>query len=419
MRATRQVRRGEKSPSPGSGHGPWNDRTTRGLIVSSFIDAMGNGLFLSGSVLYLTRAVHLSNAEVTFGLTTAGLIGFLTTVPVSMIADRTGAGRLLIFLQFWRLIGFVGYAFVTNYIQYLAAAAFIALGDRVAQPVLQTVVGTAVTKERRVATMAWIRSTRNAGLTSGALLASLAVSVDSLWSYRAIILADAATFLASGLLLYALRLPNETRAARQAPIAPWTLLRAMTKERRYLCLTLLNGLLCLHTTVLSVGIPLWVSQHTDLPTTAVPVLIAVNTVLAVALQPWAAYGISTLTQAGRRCLHAGLALAVACLQFAFAPELGAVATAAVLATAVICHTLGEVWQAAGGWEISYALSSEDRRGTYLGIFSLGSTGIQIIGPAVVVLGVVGSGPTGWVLLGAAFAVTGLAVRIVCGRPPTA
>ncbi|MCD5312103.1 hypothetical protein [Kineosporia babensis] len=40
-----------------------------------FIDAMGNGLFLPGSLLYLPRAVDLSNAEVTSGLTVAGLVG--------------------------------------------------------------------------------------------------------------------------------------------------------------------------------------------------------------------------------------------------------------------------------------------------------------------------------------------------------
>ncbi|MEU8887912.1 MFS transporter [Streptomyces sp. NPDC048442] len=384
-------------------------------MISSFIDSMGNGLFLSGSVLYLTRAVHLSNAQVTVGLTVAGLIGFLTTVPVSVLGDRTGAGRLLVALQFWKLIGFVGYAFVGNFTQYLAASAFIALGDRVAQPVLQTVVGAAVTEERRVATMAWIRSTRNAGLASGALLASFAVTVDSLWGYRAIILADAATFLASGLLLLALRLPGRTRDTGKAPASPWALLRTVAKERRYLGLTLLNGLLSFHTVMLSVGIPLWVSQHTSLPTATIPVLIAVNTVLAVTLQPWAARGVSTLTQAARRCFHAGLALAAACLQFALVPESGAVAAAVLLTTAVVCHTLGEVWQSAGGWEISYALSPKDQRGTYLGVFSLGPTGAQIIGPTVVVLGVVGSGPPGWILLGAAFAATGWLVRTVCRR----
>ncbi|MBR8642897.1 MFS transporter [Streptomyces tuirus] len=189
------------------------ERITRGLIASSFIDSMGNGLFLAGSVLYLTRVVDLSNAQVTFGLTVAGLIGFLTTVPVSMIGDRIGAGRLLVILQFWRLAGFVGYAFVGGFAQFMVVVAFIALGDRVAQPVLQTVVGEAVGDERRVRTMAWIRSTRNAGLTAGALLTSLAVTADTPWSYRAVILGDAATFLASGLLLWGLRLPGG-RAAK-------------------------------------------------------------------------------------------------------------------------------------------------------------------------------------------------------------
>ncbi|MGX1562495.1 MFS transporter [Streptomyces sp. NPDC055506] len=386
------------------------ERITRGLIASSFIDSMGNGLFLAGSVLYLTRVVDLSNAQVTFGLTVAGLIGFLTTVPVSMIGDRIGAGRLLVILQFWRLAGFVAYAFVGGFVQFMVVVAFIALGDRVAQPVLQTVVGQAVGDERRVRTMAWIRSTRNAGLTAGALLTSLAVTADSPWSYRAIILGDAATFLASGLLLWALRLPGGRPADGAAPhLRPWTLLRSLAGERRYLSLTALNGLLSLHTTVLAVGVPLWVSQHTKLPAAGIPVLIAVNTILAVTLQPWAARGAVTLSRAARRSLFGGLALAAGALQFALAPAFGPVAAAVVLTTAMISLTLGEVWQSAGGWEISYALSPEDRRNTYLGVFSLGPTGAQILGPVVVVIGVVGGGPLGWVILAVTFATTGLAM----------
>ncbi|MGW5124898.1 hypothetical protein ACWEQ7_12725 [Streptomyces sp. NPDC004069] len=71
----------------------------------------------------------------------------------------------------------------------------------------------------------------------------------------------------------------------------------------------------------------------------------------------------TLDRAARSGLLAGLAPAAACVQFAFAPELGAVGAAVILTTAVVCHTLGEIWQSAGGWEISYALSPEESRRT--------------------------------------------------------
>ncbi len=404
---------GRRSRPPRAG-GPFTDRAARGLVIASFVDSTGNGLFLSGSVLYLTRGVGLSNGQVTLGLTLAGLVGFLTTVPVSMAGDRIGAQRLLIVLQFWRLLGFAAYAFVDGFLQYLAVAVFIALADRVASPVLQTVVGTAVGEEHRVRAMAWIRSTRNAGLTAGALLASLAVTADSLWAYRSIMLGDAATFLASGLLLCSLRLPREAAPAA-AGSAPRGLraLAAFAGEGRYLRLTVLNGLLSLHTTVLAVGIPLWISQHTALPTAWVPVLIAVNTVLAVVLQPWAARGVSTLPDAARRCLWGAAALAAGCALLALTPALGVAAAATLATAAVVLHTLGEIWQSASAWEISYALAPEGRRGTYLGVFSLGATGAQIVGPAVVGVAVIGLGPTGWLLLAALFALSGLAVRAVC------
>lgn len=418
MRLRRPQRPTSRPPSrAGGGRGPFSQRGTRGLLFSSFIDSFGNGLFLADSVLYLTRSVELSNAQVTLGLTAAGLVGFLTTVPVSMLGDRMGAQRLLVILQLWRMVGFSAYAFIDSFAHYLAVAVFIAVSDRVAQPVLQAVVGNAVGEEHRVSAMAWIRSTRNAGLAAGALVTSFAVAADTMWAYRTIILGDAATFLASGILLCFLRLPRQRRADSRGTAPPHALrvLRTLAGERRYLLLTLLNGVLSLHTTLLAVGVPLWISQRTDLPAAAAPVLIAVNTVLAFVLQPLAARGAFSLARAARCAWWGACSLAIGCVLFASAPHFGLIAAGVLVSFAVVCHTMGEIWQTVGAWEISYELAPEDRRGAYLGVFSLGPTGAQIVGPTAVAIGVVGLGPPGWAALAVVFLLSGLAVRAACRR----
>ena len=81
----------------------------------------------------------------------------------------------------------------------------------------------------------------------------------------------------------------------------------------------------------------------------------------------------------------------------------------LLLGAVVVHTVGEIWHAAGGFEVSFLLAPPHAIGQYQGLFGMG-LGLGIaIGPALLIALCIGWGVPGWWVVGAFFALTGLAV----------
>jgi hypothetical protein len=93
--------------------------------------------------------------------------------------------------------------------------------------------------------------------------------------------------------------------------------------------------------------------------------------------------------------------------------LPAVAAAVVLLFGMLALTAGELYQAAGGWSLSFSLARPGQQGAYLSLFWLGVSVQQILAP-IVVVGVIAAGPLGWVGLAVLFVLTGLAVPLASG-----
>ena len=81
----------------------------------------------------------------------------------------------------------------------------------------------------------------------------------------------------------------------------------------------------------------------------------------------------------------------------------------VLLAAVAVHTMGEMWQSAGGFELSFALAPEGAVGQYQGLFGMGLGLGVTLGPTVLIALCINLGRPGWWIVGLGFALTGLAV----------
>ncbi|WP_260610601.1 MFS transporter [Streptomyces sp. WAC06614] len=382
----------------------------RTFALTTLINAVGTGLFLAGSTVFFIRSVGLSAAQIGAGLAVSGIVGFLATVPIGALSDRIGARRTLVGLQLWRAVFFVALAFVHGPLGFTVVASCLAAAEGATMPMTQAVAADTTEESDRTRTMAIVRTVRNIGFSLGALLAAPLLSAESVWAYRGIVLGTAAAFVASALMLALLKLAR--RSAAQRKLGPLTALKGF-RDWRYLTLAGLNGVLNLHTTVLSVGLPLWVVQATGVPAGFVPVLVLVNTVLSIVLQVPVSKGAERPGGAARALRLGGIALAGCTLALAVA---GAgpspLAAGALLLVACVALTFGEMWQAVGGWDLSYAFAPEDRRGIYLSVFSLGNTGQRIVGPALVTGVVIAAGPAGWIGLGALFCLAAAAVTPV-------
>lgn len=391
-------------------------RAGRVLVLSALIDSVGTGLYLAAATIYFVRFMHLDVASVGLGLTVAAIAGLVGTVPLGALGDRFGARRLLVWLQFFRCAGFVALAFSGEFWGFLAASVLLSVAAGPVGPLTQAVTAAAVGEADRLDTLSRIRVLRNVGFSVGALIAAPLIAADSAWTYRAVVLGNALSFAVVALVLRTI--PVDRSAAPVALKGGRFSALAALSDRSYLTLTGLNGLLSLHTTLLSVGIPLCVVSVTAAPAAIVPVLTTINTIMAVLLQVRLAR--TTKREGGGRrvMLYAAAALATTCVLLAAAQHQSREPAIVLVVAAMVAMTFGELWQSAGSWDLSYRYAKKERKSLYLSVFSLGFAGQSVLGP-VLFTHIVSSGSrTGWLVLAGVFVATGFGVRWITARLET-
>jgi hypothetical protein len=384
---------------PGRGAG-------RALALVTLIDSIGTGLFLAGAAIFFVRAIGLTAAQVGLGLSVGAAVGLLTTLPIGVLGDRLGPRRLLVLVQLWRAVCLVALVFVSDAVSFTVVAALMAIAEAATPSLTQAVVAAAVEGGNRVRTMAVLRSTRNVGFSVGALLAGPLIASGSATALSAIMYGDALSFVLAAVTLS--RVPL-TRAAAVRQHPGFLAVLGSFRDWRYVGLAAVNSVLTLHLTILVFGIPLWLIHATSAPAGLVAVVVVVNTVMAVVLQvPFSRH--ATVDGGAVRVLRlAGVMLAGCSVALAAAAYVSTWLAAALLILATTLMSLGEIWQSAGAWELSYRYADPEREVQYLAVFSLGVTAQDVYGPALVAVAVIGAGAAGWLGLAAVFVVATLLV----------
>jgi MFS family permease len=401
------------------------DRTVRRLGLATFVDAIGTGLFLAGGTVFLARDVHLRSAQIGLGFSIAAVAGLGTLIFGGQVIDRYGSGRMFVALQVYRMLVFAAYPFVSGFGSFLLVACLIAGSESLVPPTIQAVVSDVTHPSKRLRTMAYLRSVMNLGDAVGAALAIIVLSIGSRLLFDGLFWADAATFLVSAVLLHRVAaVVRPASVARTSNIRPFAGISLVWRNRPFVGTSLLNGVLCLHITLLSIGIPLLIVQQRDAPTALVGLLLMVNTVLVVTIQLRLSRPADSPDGPVRVYRWSGQALAACCVCLA-ATTLVRQTTIAVplLIMAVLALTLGEIWQASAQWGAAYRLAPEDRRGSYLAMFGFGTNLQRIAGPSLIAWVLVGR-TLGWLLLAGALLLAGhlagqfagVASRRVGGEP---
>ncbi|WP_051830458.1 MULTISPECIES: MFS transporter [Streptomyces] len=407
------------------------DPTVRRLAGITLVNTVGNGLSLSVAVLFFTRVLGLSAAQLGLGMTAAGLCGVVASVPAGRAADRWGARRVLVVLVSVQAVGTAGYALVHSYPAFVALACLVSAVDRGSAAVRNALYAEVLPADRRVAGRAYLRVVTNVGICLGTALGAVALQADTRPVYLAAILADAASFVVAAVLFHRLAdlrrsavvgRSGADQAAKTGVPKPSDPSGKGAKQGRrrnpalrdgpFVAVTVLNAVLCLQFAVLEVGVPLWIVQETEAPRITVAGTLIVNTLLVITLQMRATRGTEERTAAARACGRAGMVLAASCLVVSLAHGLPGLAAAVVVLGGVALQSLGEVVGQAGGWALSYDLAGERDHGAYQGVFNAGTAAALMAGPALVSTLVIGYGAVGWVVLGAVLAAAGLAMRPV-------
>ncbi|MGW0943520.1 hypothetical protein ACWD4O_13380 [Streptomyces sp. NPDC002623] len=248
----------------------------------------------------------------------------------------------------------------------------------------------------------------NVGISLGALGAGWVVQVGTLTAYQLMAVGNAIAFVVSAALLILLP-PVAPVAAVGGP--RWIALR----DRPYLLLTVLDGVMAIQFKVLTVAIPLWLVGATTAPHWLISGTMLTGTVIVVAFQMRASRSIDSPTAGGRAYRRAGVAFLIACSLISLSAGIPAWAAATLLIAAVVIHTVGELWHAAAGFEVSFALAPKHVTGQYLGVFGLGAGLAEALGPGLLIALCITWGRPGWYVVGAMFALTGLAAPLAVRR----
>ena len=371
----------------------------RRLYAVVLIDAVGMGMFVSFSVLYLTRVVGLSAAETGVAISVSGAASIIALMPLSVVAERIGARRALVVFSLCRAVSFALIAFATNFLTVVLAQTVAGLFGRIVTPVSQSVlIDMADTEEERITTLAASRMVRNAGIAVGALPGAVAAAIDTRIAYIAVIVAAVGVFGGSAWLSH--RLPSNRAVAVVRRTG------TVYRDWRFMLLTALNCLFLLHASILVVAFPLWTLQRTSAPAWIPSVLLLVNTVLAVVMQVKLSRGSEQPDTARKMLRRTGLFLAVVCVATPLSALLPGPAAALLLIVLAVLLTIGEVWNSAGAWGLVVTRLVPANRDQYLAFFNVGSSLATVIWPAAVGM-LLTWGMPGWLVMAAFFAALGL------------
>ncbi|MFJ3990935.1 MFS transporter [Streptomyces sp. NPDC090032] len=372
----------------------------RVIAASNFVNTVGSGLYLTAGVLYFTQDVRLPATQVGLGLGVAGFASLAMGIAAGHLADRCGARGVYAATIVVQALATAGFVLVDSFWPFVlavcAATGATAAGRAARSPLIRRFGG-----DRPQEYRAYLRAVTNTGISLGALLAGVALQVGTHTAYQLLVVGNAVAFGASAAIL--LFLPPV--APEPMPAGPrWIALR----DRPYLLLTALDGIMAIQFKVLTVAIPLWLVVATSAPHWLVSGTMLGNTVIVIALQVRASRSVNSPAAAGGAYRRAGVVFLVSCSLISLSAGAPAWAAATLLLAGVAVHTVGELWHSAAGFEVSFALAPERATGQYLGVFGLGAGLADALGPSLLIALCITWGRPGWYVMGALFTVTGLA-----------
>ncbi|MFI6759496.1 MFS transporter [Micromonospora sp. NPDC050417] len=370
------------------------------LAISTLVQTVGRGIWLTASALFLTRSVGLSVTQVGLGLTVTALVSLIASAPMGYLADRYGP-RGVQFIGLLASAGFTGALIaVHSFPQFLAVGIATALSDAAFRGARGAMIAGAVPPDQRVRTRAYLRATTNVGIAIGTVLGGVGLAADTRTAYVALIGVNAASLALAALILIPLA-PIPAAGPGHGPRL------IALRDRPFLAFTVLDGMMSMHFGLLNIALPLWIAQHTDAPHWLISVLLLVNTTVIVLFQVRASRGTEQLTGAARAARRAGLAIAGACLLYAVSGGVPTPVAVGLLVAGALVHVVGELWQSAAGWGISFELAPAHAQGQYQGAYGMGMQLGSMLAPVLVTSLAVGWGAPGWLVLAVLFALLGV------------
>ncbi|HRA48604.1 MAG TPA: MFS transporter, partial [Thermomicrobiales bacterium] len=359
---------------------PAMDRPGSGILVlATWIDAIGSGLFFTFYLLYLNKIAG-------FSLGTAGLVLSITAGvalafnPVAgSLVDKTGPKPMMLFSQILCAIGYGGLLFVEGSVPRLAIFAMIAsIGDRIFWVGFPSLVAQIAPDHERDRWFAFLGMTREAGFGIGGLLAAAIVALLGDTGYRVLIGINGLSFALAAVLIW-IRVPSPPAMHHESDHGGW---RAVFRDRPVMKMALANTMAACGIMTGFLAWPVYVVDHLHLGEWVPGIMFAISTVVLASGQ---AIGLSIVSGWRRTRVYilAAIIWSVGAIFFALAQIVPTGALLIYVFFAVIVMTGGDVFQAPQTNGLPSALAPPALRGRYLAMFSFSWGLARTIAPEVV------------------------------------
>jgi len=372
----------------------------RDLALQCVLSAFATGSFLTGTAVFFTQIVGLTGAQVGLGMSIAGVVTLLLSLPLGRLSDRVGAKPLWAMSSLIEAVLYFAWPLAGGMLAFVALLSLLAA------------IGTAGTtgrnvyriavfpREVRVRALAYMRSARNVGYTLGALAGGIALAIGTRTAIMAVPILTGVL-----LILNAVMVSTLPAIERPAPVAAHdegmaTPAPPAWRNLGFVTLSICNGVLQSNQVLLNVVVPLWLVERTDAPHPLLAWLFGTNTVMAVFLQVRASRGAETVSGALRAVRRSGWAFILSCLVIGVTHETVGWVSVALIWLGHVTITGAELWQSAADWGFQSELSDHRRLGDYQGVWGLGYQAQPIIFPGLFTFLALRWGEQGWAVIAA-------------------
>ncbi|WP_432070286.1 MFS transporter [Streptomyces sp. AA1529] len=343
-----------------------------GYAVALVVDALGTGLLRPLLLLYGVSVLRLSAPATGIAMTLGAVVGLACMPAVGRWLDRGARSTVVAASMLVRVLGVtVLLAAPAGHVWAFAAAAlFLGIGNQAWPAAHAALVATVADGRERDAALAGGRALRNAGLGTGALLATACLAGGTT-ALQALAAVTGLAYLVAAALAWSVHVHAHPATAAAGDDEPAPRMRALLAAN-------VIYVFCLNVPEVALPLVLVTQMHAS-PVWSGAIFVA-NTVLVVTLQVPVTVLMSRFSRRSVLAL-AGVVLTVSYLGFLVAtspgPGWGAPAVAAV---SVVC-TLGEIGYAGSATALVTALAPAHVLGRALARFQL-STGFGLaVSPA--------------------------------------
>jgi MFS family permease len=372
-------------------------RVEQRYLAMRVINSFGDGLFLTGSMIYFTRVAGLSATQIGAGLSAAGVVGFVATGLLGFLSDRYGPRRVLIVFNSLQFLAFIAYSQARSFWAFTFIACVISALDFGKSPAAAALVSHIGSDAERVAIRARTRTMSNVGICLGSLVASGALLLHSHLAYFLLILGDGASFGVSAVVVASIPGTIEKQAKRKASVPSLGALR----NPHIILVTMLNAVMSTHASLVTIVLPLWILEREHaVGTWLVGFLFILNTALVITFQVAVSANSETIRGMMAKSRQGAILMLAACVFLGISTGFGSVLATSAVVLGGILLAFAEMVQAASAWAISYDLAPIENQGQYLGVFGMSMALQNIVGPAGCAFLVIRYGVTGWLVIGA-------------------